>query len=159
MARAHSRPPPARYAVAAGFTAEKVKEGLGLAVSLIIRSDSEDSAGKGHSDSVVPPAGDECVFGVGFILLLRLAARCRGGSRRRRELRKVWDLALESFRLQKTVNHHKLAVASCSVYFRPLLRLRLGASVFFATRLHYIYKRLDRAGHRRFASPSVLLMA
>jgi len=28
-----------------------------LAVSLIIRSDSEDSAGKGHSDSVVPPAG------------------------------------------------------------------------------------------------------
>jgi len=93
MARAHSRPPPARYAVAAGFTAEKVKEGLGLAVSLIIRSDSEDSAGKGHSDSVVPPAGDECVFGVGFILLLRLAARCRGGSRRRRELRKVWDLA------------------------------------------------------------------
>ena len=40
-----------------------------LAVSLIIRSDSEDSAGKGHSDSVVPPAGDECVFGVGFILL------------------------------------------------------------------------------------------
>ena len=48
-------------------------------VSLILRSDSEDSAGKGHSDSVVPPAGDECVFGVGFILLLRLAARCRCG--------------------------------------------------------------------------------
>ena len=43
-------------------TAERVKKGLGLAVSLIIRSDSEDSAGKGHSDSVVPPAGDECVF-------------------------------------------------------------------------------------------------
>ena len=28
-----------------------------LAVSLILRSVSEDSAGKGHSDSVVPPAG------------------------------------------------------------------------------------------------------
>ena len=38
-------------------TAERVKKGLGFAVSLIIRSDSEDSAGKGHSDSVVPPAG------------------------------------------------------------------------------------------------------
>ena len=48
-------------------------------VFVILRSDSEEAAatawrpaGKGHSDSVVPPAVVECFFGV--IRLLRLPA-------------------------------------------------------------------------------------
>ena len=142
--------PPSRSLSRRLETAERVKKGLGLAVSLILRSVSEDSAGKGHSDSVVPPAGDECVFGVGFILLLRLAARCRGGSRRRRELRKVWDLACGIVQATKNRSPPPLTVARFGVLlsqvssslapglspfgsraFRLLLRLRLGALVFF----------------------------
>ena len=49
-------------------------------VFVILRSDSEEAAatawrpaGKGHSDSVVPPAVVECFFG--FLLLPRLAVR------------------------------------------------------------------------------------
>jgi len=42
-----------------------------------------------------------CVLSFGFILLLRLAARCRGGSRRRRRSRKVWDLACIRFGYKK----------------------------------------------------------
>ena len=57
MARVHSHPLPEHKQSPCSETAERVKKGLGLAVSLILRSVSEDSAGKGHSDSVVPPAG------------------------------------------------------------------------------------------------------
>ena len=69
-----------------------------LAVSLIIRSDSEDSAGKGHSDSVVPPAVSDFF---GMIRLPRLSARCRGTPRRRGRSGRVWDLACIRFGCKK----------------------------------------------------------
>ena len=55
--RYYSTAPPDCSLTRQSETAGRVKKGLGLAVSLILRSVSEDSAGKGHSDSVVPPAG------------------------------------------------------------------------------------------------------
>ena len=52
-----STAPPSRYADAAARDGGERLRCLGSGVSLTLRSVSEDSAGKGHSDSVVPPAG------------------------------------------------------------------------------------------------------
>ena len=96
-----------------------------------------------------------CVPGVffsgGFLLLPRLSTRCRGAPRRRGELRKVWDLACGFVQATKNRSPPPLTVARFGVLlsqvssslapglspfgsraFRPLLRLRLGAYVFFA---------------------------
>ena len=108
-----------------------------VCVFVILRSDSEEAAatawwpaGKGHSDSVVPPAVVECFFG--FLLLPRLAARCRGGSRRRGRSGRVWDLACIRFGCKKPQSLLHPLSRIAEFCFRPLLRLRLGAPVFFA---------------------------
>jgi hypothetical protein len=87
----------------------------------------------------------------GLNLLPRLSTRCRGAPRRRGELRKVWDLACGFVQATKNRSPPPLTVARFGVLlsqvssslapglspfgsraFRPLLRLRLGAYVFFA---------------------------
>ena len=55
MARAHSRPPPEHSLSRCSETAGRVKKGLGLAVSLILRSVSEDfPPGKGTATALCP---------------------------------------------------------------------------------------------------------
>ena len=53
--------------------------------------------------------------GLGLNPLPRLAARCRGGSRRRGELRKVWDLACGFVQATKNRSPPPLTVARFGV--------------------------------------------
>ena len=58
MARAHSRPPPEHSLSRRSETAGRVKKGLGFGCFFDFPQRQRGlPAGKGHSDSVVPPAG------------------------------------------------------------------------------------------------------
>ena len=79
------------------------------------------------------------VLGLVSFRVPRLAARCRGGSRRRGRSRKVWDLACKAVPATKNRITPPLAVASSEVLLPPAPSLsvsnetcKLGASVFFA---------------------------
>ena len=107
-------------------------------------------AGKGHSDSVVPPAVVECFFGV--ILLLRLPARCRGGLNGGGGQEGFGILLLDRLADKKP---HPSSIrcrglrssASTRSFVLGLRPADFGACVFFVFRLADMR---EWAGHRRF---------
>ena len=126
-------------------------------------------AGKGHSDSVVPPAVADFfwhdstappsrshVSSSRAHRLSRLtaprAARCRGGSRRRGRSGRIWDLVFDRLADKKP---HTSSIrcrglrssASTRSFVLGLRPADFGACVFFVFRLADMR---DGAGHRRF---------
>ena len=125
-------------------------------VFVILRSDSEEAAatawrpaGKGHSDSVVPPAVADFF---GMIRLLRLPARCRGGLNGGGGQEGFGILLLDRLADKKP---HPSSIrcrglrssASTRSFVLGLRPADFGACVFFVFRLADMR---EWAGHRRF---------
>ena len=111
--------------------------GVGVVwVFVIPRSDSEEAAatawrpaGKGHSDSVVPPAVADFFWHDSTAPPARYAV---AAGLTAEEVRKGLGFGVHPLRLQKTASLLHPLSRIAEFCFRPLLRLRLGASVFFA---------------------------
>ena len=111
--------------------------GVGVVwVFVIPRSDSEEAAatawrpaGKGHSDSVVPPAVADFFWHDSTAPPARYAV---AAGLTAEEVRKGLGFGVHPLRLQKTASLLHPLSRIAEFCFRPLLLLRLGASVFFA---------------------------